>query len=89
MNLQRYDGSFEHIYEGEIAGLSIQVPHLDINTVAAGGGSRLFFQSGLFVVCDPFILSFFFFCFHLKREREREIFLLKKSLIKSNDRGSQ
>ena len=28
----------------------IQAPQLDINTVAAGGGSRLFFRSGLFVV---------------------------------------
>lgn len=28
----------------------IQAPQLNINTVAAGGGSRLFFRSGLFVV---------------------------------------
>ncbi len=27
-----------------------QAPQLDINTVAAGGGSRLFFRAGLFVV---------------------------------------
>ena len=26
------------------------LPQLDINTVAAGGGSRLFFRSGLFAV---------------------------------------
>lgn len=31
-------------------GITIQSPQLDINTVAAGGGSRLFFRSGLFVV---------------------------------------
>src|SRR4051794_33592551 len=28
----------------------MQAPQLDINTVAAGGGSKLFFRSGLFVV---------------------------------------
>ena len=27
-------------------GVTIQAPQLDINTVAAGGGSRLFFRSG-------------------------------------------
>ena len=32
------------------AGITIQSPQLDINTVAAGGGSRLFFRGGLFVV---------------------------------------
>lgn len=30
--------------------MSIQSPQLDINTVAAGGGSRLFWRNGLFVV---------------------------------------
>jgi 5-oxoprolinase (ATP-hydrolysing) len=32
------------------AGITIQAPQLDINTVAAGGGSMLFFKNGLFVV---------------------------------------
>lgn len=27
-----------------------QAPQLDISTIAAGGGSRLFFQTGVFVV---------------------------------------
>jgi N-methylhydantoinase A/oxoprolinase/acetone carboxylase beta subunit len=31
-------------------GVTIQSPQLDINTVAAGGGSRLFFRNGLFIV---------------------------------------
>ena len=31
-------------------GVTIQAPQLSINTVAAGGGSRLFFRSGMFVV---------------------------------------
>lgn len=30
--------------------MKLLAPHLDINTVAAGGGSRLFFRSGLYVV---------------------------------------
>ena len=32
------------------AGVTIQAPQLDINTVAAGGGSRLFFRAGIFQV---------------------------------------
>ena len=36
--------------ESYTAGITVQAPQLDINTVAAGGGSRLFFRSGLFVV---------------------------------------
>lgn len=31
-------------------GVTIQSPQLDINTVAAGGGSRLFFKNKIFVV---------------------------------------
>ena len=30
--------------------ITIQAPQLDINTVAAGGGSRFFYRGGLFVV---------------------------------------
>uniref|UniRef100_A0A7G3ARE1 Putative oxoprolinase n=1 Tax=Lutzomyia longipalpis TaxID=7200 RepID=A0A7G3ARE1_LUTLO len=43
-------GKYEHVVESTTAGVSIQAPQLDINTVAAGGGSMLFFRSGLFVV---------------------------------------
>ena len=32
------------------AGVTIQAPQLDINTVAAGGGSRLYFRTGVFQV---------------------------------------
>ena len=49
-DVSRYDGSFEHVFETLTAGVSIQAPQLDIHTVAAGGGSRLFLQNGLFVV---------------------------------------
>lgn len=44
------DGRYEHVVESTTAGVTIQAPQLDINTVAAGGGSMLFFRSGLFVV---------------------------------------
>lgn len=43
-------GKYEHVVESTTAGVTIQAPQLDINTVAAGGGSMLFFRSGLFVV---------------------------------------
>ncbi|XP_035133381.1 5-oxoprolinase isoform X2 [Callithrix jacchus] len=49
-DVSRYAGEFEHIFEASTAGITLQAPQLDINTVAAGGGSRLFFRSGLFVV---------------------------------------
>lgn len=49
-DVSRYAGSYEHVVESTTAGVTIQAPQLDINTVAAGGGSRLFFRSGLFVV---------------------------------------
>eukprot|EP01038_Epipyxis_sp_PR26KG_P016356 gene16356-22292_t len=49
-DVSRYAGTFEHVYETTTAGITIQSPQLDINTVAAGGGSRLFFRNGLFVV---------------------------------------
>lgn len=44
------DGKYEHVVESTTAGVTIQAPQLDINTVAAGGGSMLFFRSGLFIV---------------------------------------
>jgi 5-oxoprolinase (ATP-hydrolysing) len=43
-------GRYEHVFETTTAGVTIQSPQLDINTVAAGGGSRLFWKNGLFVV---------------------------------------
>lgn len=49
-DVSRYAGIYEHVIESTTAGVTIQAPQLDINTVAAGGGSRLFFRSGLFVV---------------------------------------
>lgn len=49
-DVSRYAGRLEQVFETETAGVTIQAPQLDISTVAAGGGSRLFFRSGLFVV---------------------------------------
>ncbi|XP_039132018.1 LOW QUALITY PROTEIN: 5-oxoprolinase [Dioscorea cayenensis subsp. rotundata] len=49
-DVSRYDGSYEQVLETQIAGAIIQAPQLDINTVAAGGGSRLKFQFGSFRV---------------------------------------
>jgi len=49
-DVSRYGGQFEHVFETTTAGVTIQSPQLDINTVAAGGGSRLFWANGLFKV---------------------------------------
>ena len=49
-DVSRYAGTYEHVFETTTAGVTIQSPQLDINTVAAGGGSRLFFRNGLFSV---------------------------------------
>ncbi len=46
----RYDGTFERTFETRIAGTRVQVPMLNINTVAAGGGSVLRFEDGRFKV---------------------------------------
>jgi len=44
-DVSRYgSGRYEHVFETTTAGVTIQSPQLDINTVAAGGGSRLFFK---------------------------------------------
>ena len=49
-DVSRYHFDYEHIFETEIAGTSIQAPQLNINTVAAGGGSRLTYEKGLYKV---------------------------------------
>lgn len=50
-DVSRFDGySFQHTFEAVISGVTIQSPQLDIKTVAAGGGSMLFYRSGLFAV---------------------------------------
>ncbi|KAJ5806852.1 hypothetical protein N7474_010444 [Penicillium riverlandense] len=49
-DVSRYGGNFEYVFESNTAGVTIQSPQLDINTVAAGGGSILFWRNGLLVV---------------------------------------
>ena len=49
-DVSRYAGRFEHFFETSTAGVTILAPQLDVNTVGAGGGSRLFFRSGMFYV---------------------------------------
>ncbi|KAL4733685.1 Hydantoinase B/oxoprolinase-domain-containing protein [Aspergillus similis] len=49
-DVARYSGSLEHIFENTLAEVTIQTPQLDINTVAAGGGSILAWENGLLKV---------------------------------------
>lgn len=48
-DVSRFAGSYEHVYESTTAGVTIQAPQLDVNTVAAGGGSMLFFRYFIFI----------------------------------------
>ena len=43
-DVSHYAGEFERNYETEVAGVRIRAPMIDIHTVAAGGGSILFFD---------------------------------------------
>ncbi|MDA9672155.1 hydantoinase B/oxoprolinase family protein [Paracoccaceae bacterium] len=45
-----YKGEFERSFETEVAGARVRAPMMDIHTVAAGGGSILFFRDGRFQV---------------------------------------
>lgn len=49
-DVSRFAGTLEHIYETVVSEVSLQTPQLDISTVAAGGGSILFWKNGMFVV---------------------------------------
>ena len=48
-DVSRFDGEYEWVHETEVAGVHLQVPQFAIRTVAAGGGSRLFFKNRLIV----------------------------------------
>ncbi|UPL00473.1 hypothetical protein LCI18_011407 [Fusarium solani-melongenae] len=48
--LGRFAGTYDHVFETETAEVTLQVPQLDINTVAAGGGSILHWKNGLFAI---------------------------------------
>ena len=45
-----FAGEFERSFETELAGVRIRAPMMQINTVAAGGGSILFYKDGRFQV---------------------------------------
>ncbi len=49
-DVSHYSGAWEYGYETRIAGVRIRAPHLQIHTVAAGGGSILRFKDGRFQV---------------------------------------
>ncbi|HEX3942684.1 MAG TPA: hydantoinase B/oxoprolinase family protein [Rhizomicrobium sp.] len=49
-DVARFDGTYERVYETELAGVRLRVPMLALNTVAAGGGSILHYNSARFRV---------------------------------------
>ncbi len=49
-DVSRFDGTFERVYETEVAGVRLRTPMLAINTVAAGGGSILHYDGARFRV---------------------------------------
>ncbi|KAJ7338275.1 hypothetical protein JRQ81_011031 [Phrynocephalus forsythii] len=51
-DVSRYAGEYEHVFEATTAGISIQAPQLDINTVAAGGAAHGCSSGGPLTVTD-------------------------------------
>lgn len=49
-DVSRFDGRYDIAYESSIDGVRIKSPHLAIETVAAGGGSKLAYRNGLYTV---------------------------------------
>ena len=49
-DVSRYAGLYEHVFETTTAGIKLAAPQLDINTVAAGGGSILSYKNGIYLV---------------------------------------
>jgi 5-oxoprolinase (ATP-hydrolysing) len=43
-DVSHYQGEYERVYETQVAGVRLRAPMMDIHTVAAGGGSILFFD---------------------------------------------
>src|SRR5208283_5049905 len=46
-DVAHFDGEFERAFETEVAGVRMRAPMMKIHTVAAGGGSILFFDGAL------------------------------------------
>ncbi|MCJ8309465.1 MAG: hydantoinase B/oxoprolinase family protein [Rhizobiaceae bacterium] len=49
-DVSHYDGEYERAFETEVAGVRMRAPMMRIHTVAAGGGSILFYDAGRFRV---------------------------------------
>ncbi len=49
-DVSRFDGNYEWQFESEAQGIPNLAPQLNIHTLAAGGGSRLLFENGMFQV---------------------------------------
>jgi len=49
-DVSHFDGEYERSFETVVAGVRLRVPMLHIHTVAAGGGSVLYFRHGRFTV---------------------------------------
>ncbi len=49
-DVSRFDGTYERIYETEVAGVRLRAPMMAIHTVAAGGGSILHYDGARFRV---------------------------------------
>ncbi len=47
-DVSHYDGELERAFDTEVAGVRMRAPMMRIHTVAAGGGSILFYQDGRF-----------------------------------------
>ncbi|HEY4113095.1 MAG TPA: hydantoinase/oxoprolinase family protein, partial [Rhizomicrobium sp.] len=47
-DVSRFDGTYERVYETEVAGVRLRVPMMAIHTVAAGGGSILHYDGARF-----------------------------------------
>jgi 5-oxoprolinase (ATP-hydrolysing) len=44
-DVSRFDGAYERIFENELSGIRLRAPMLAVHTVAAGGGSILFYEN--------------------------------------------
>jgi 5-oxoprolinase (ATP-hydrolysing) len=49
-DVSHYDGEYERAFETRVAGVRMRAPMMQIHTVAAGGGSILFFEGGRYRV---------------------------------------
>lgn len=49
-DVSHYDGEYERTFETEVAGVRLRAPMMSIHTVAAGGGSILFFDGARYRV---------------------------------------